>query len=313
MKEKATKDQGRKKKGIQGFQVIEEECIWMKAGVVNFRLCDNAYDCNNCPFDRGMRKAMGLESPTEVEEGQPAWVGHLKKKYHGASRPCRHALTGRINAPKICTLNYECYHCTYDQMLDDSDLAQLTSPPSYHVASGYRMADGYYYHMGHSWARFEHGGRIRIGFDDFLVKVFGAPKDLGLPPLGATLKQDETGWTFGRKDHKAAVLSPVTGTVLAVNHKAREHPEITHDDPYQEGWLFILEPELPKRNLKRLYFGEESLQWIEQENQELMSLMGPKYERLAATGGGVVNDVFGHFPDLGWERLVRIFLRTEQL
>jgi glycine cleavage system H lipoate-binding protein len=175
------------------------------------------------------------------------------------------------------------------------------------------MADGYYYHMGHSWARFEHGGRIRIGFDDFLVKVFGAPKDLGLPPLGATLKQDETGWTFGRKDHKAAVLSPVTGTVLAVNHKAREHPEITHDDPYQEGWLFILEPELPKRNLKRLYFGEESLQWIEQENQELMSLMGPKYERLAATGGGVVNDVFGHFPDLGWERLVRIFLRTEQL
>ena len=131
MKEKASKDQGREKKRIQGFQVIEEECIWMKAGVVNFRLCDNDYDCYNCPFDRGMRKAMGLESDTEVKEEQPAWVVHLNRKYHGASRPCRHALTGRVEAPKICTMSYECYHCPYDQMQDDFDLAQLASAPSY--------------------------------------------------------------------------------------------------------------------------------------------------------------------------------------
>ena len=312
MKEKATKDQGREKERIQGFQVIEEECIWMKAKVVSFRLCDNDYDCYNCPFDRGMRKAMGLESTAEVHEEQPAWVDHLKKKYHGASRPCRHALTGRIEAPKICTMNYECFHCPYDQMLDDSDVAQLSSPPSYRIASGFRIADGYYYHMGHSWARFGHGGRIRVGFDDFLVKVFGAPEDLALPPLGATLKQDDMAWTFGRNGNKATVLSPVTGTVLAVNSKAQEHPEITHHDPYQEGWLFILEPEMPKRNLKRLYFGEESFRWMEQESKELMSLMGEEYEQLAATGGGVINDVFGHFPDLGWDRLVRTFLRTEK-
>jgi len=313
MKEKAEKGDKTKKKSVQGFRVIEEECIWMKAGVVNFRMCDNAYDCYKCPFDRGMRKAMGLELPADEKEEQPAWVEHLRKNYHGASRPCRHALTGRVEAPKICTMKYECYHCPYDQMLDDVDLSRLTSPPKYQVASGIRLAEGYYYHMGHSWARFEHGGRIRIGFDDFLAKVFGAPEDLSLPPLGATLKQDEMGWTFGRNGKKAAVLSPVTGKVLAVNQRTQEHPEITQHDPYQEGWLFILEPELPKRNLKRLYYGEEGFQWMEQETQELMSLMGPEYEKLAATGGGVVNDVFAHFPDLGWDRLVKTFLRTEEV
>jgi len=311
MKQKTSKDQARKR--VQGFQVVEDECIWMKAGVVNFRICDNAYDCYNCPFDRGMRKAMGLESPTEVKEEQPAWVAYLKERYRGASRPCRHALTGRVDAPKICTMNYECYHCAYDQMLDETDLDRPTEAPSYELASGYRMAQGYYYHMGHSWARFEHGGRVRIGFDDFLVKVFGAPQDLALPPLGATLKQDQMGWTFGRNGHKAAILSPVTGTVLAVNHKSREHPEITHHDPYHEGWQFILEPELPKRNLKRLYFGEESFQWMEHETQELMGLMGPEYEQLASTGGEAINDLFGNFPDLGWDRLVRTFLRTEKV
>ena len=110
-------------------------------------------------------------------------------------------------------MNYECYHCTFDQMLDEQDIGELIAPPSYDLASGYRLASGYYYHMGHNWARFEHGGRIKIGFDDFLVKLFGAMNSIALPPLGATLKKDQVGLTFGRDDQKAAALSPVTGTV----------------------------------------------------------------------------------------------------
>jgi len=312
MNERADQRRTKKKGKVMGFQVLEDECIWMKGKVVNFRLCDNAYDCYNCPFDKGMRKAMGLESLAESEEKKPDWVKHLRSQYHGAARPCRHALTGRIEAPKICTMNYECYHCPYDQMLDEFDLVQLTNPPGYGTASGYRMADGYYYHMGHSWARFEHGGRVRIGFDDFLCKLFGPMGVMELPPLGTMLKQAEVGWTFSRDDRRAAVLSPVTGRVLAVNHKAQEHPEITHHDPYQEGWLFILEPERPKQNLKGLYFGKESYQWIEEETQKLLNLMGPEYERLAATGGEPIGDVFGSFPKIGWEKLVQTFLRTDK-
>jgi glycine cleavage system H lipoate-binding protein len=311
MKEGIDKPQRKGKKRVIGFQVLENECIWMKAGVVNFRLCDNAYDCYNCPFDMGMRKAMNLKPADPGEKEKPGWVEYLQKQYHGAYRPCRHALTGHVNAPKICTLNYECYHCPYDQMLDEQDLGIPMNAPNYHVASGYRLADGYYYHMGHSWARFEHGGRVRIGFDDFLVKVFGVMQALKLPPLGAALKQSQVGWTFERENQRAAVLSPVTGTVLATNHKVLACPEITNEDPYQQGWLFVLEPKLPKKDLKRLYFGRESFQWFEEENQKLMSMMGPEYERLAATGGGVIHDVFGHHPDLGWDRLVKTFLWTE--
>ena len=312
MEKKTSTRQKKKKKGVVGFQVIEDECIWMKAGVVNFRICDNAYDCYNCPFDRGMRNAMKLETPSETKKEEPGWVQYLKQRYHGASRPCRHALTGHIDAPKICTMNYECYHCPYDQMLDEIDLVGLGNIPNFRLVSGFRMADGYYYHMGHSWARFEHGGRVRVGFDDFLVKLFGEIQKLRLPPLGANLKQDQVGWEFGRDDDKAAVLSPVTGTVLAVNQKTEQHPGITTQDPYKEGWLFILEPDLPKRNLKRLYFEKEGFQWMEQESQKLMGLMGPEYQQLAATGGEVMHDLYGNFPELGWDRLVRTFLRTEK-
>ncbi len=300
----------KKQKRVQGFQVLEDECIWMKAGVVNFRVCDNDYDCNSCPFDKGMRKAMGIGKEMRTEAAAPQWVAHLQKKYPGSSRPCRHALTGRIDAPKICTQNYECYHCSFDQMLDETDLVGEMVPPTYSLASGYKMADGYYYHMGHSWTRFEHGGRVRVGFDDFFVKVFGGVRKLTLPPLGETLKQGRVGWEFARNGHAAAVLSPITGTVLAINHNVCEHPEILAADPYQAGWLFILEPDMPKRNLKGLYFGKESLKWIDNEVGELLSLMGAEYDRLAATGGEPLNDVFGRFPEIGWDDLVERFLKS---
>lgn len=301
-----------KKKRVQGFQVLEDECIWMKSGVINYRQCDNDFDCNSCPFDKSMRKAMGVDQNQATTTVAPKWVAYLQEKYDGSSRPCRHALTGRIDAPKICAQSYECYHCPFDQMLDDMDLVREVDPPVYRLVSGYKMAEGYYYHMGHSWARFEHGGRVKVGLDDFSAKVFGTANTMTLPPLGEVLKQDQVGWTFTRNGHDAAVLAPITGTVLAVNQNAREHPEIIAEDPFHEGWLFMVEPVMPKRNLRGLYFDKDSYMWMENEVQGLLHLMGPEYERMAATGGEPLKDLFGHFPEIGWGNLVKRFLRSEK-
>jgi glycine cleavage system H lipoate-binding protein len=151
---------------------------------------------------------------------------------------------------------------------------------------------------------------VRVGVDDFLVKVFGTAKSLNLPPLGEKIKQSKVGWSFTQNGHEAAMLSPVTGTLLAVNHKAIEHPEILQADPYHLGWLFILEPAMPKRNVKSLYYGRESIQWMENESQRLLEMMGPEYKDLAATGAEPMSDVYAACPQIGWDVLVKKFLRT---
>ena len=49
---------------------------------------------------------------------------HHKNQQHqnkSASRPCQHVLSQRIHTFKHCILNYECYHCAYDQWLDEID------------------------------------------------------------------------------------------------------------------------------------------------------------------------------------------------
>jgi hypothetical protein len=38
--------------------------------------------------------------------------------------------------------------------------------------------------------------------------------------------------------------------------------------------------------------------------------VGPKYEQLAATGAQPISDVFGNFPELEWDQLMKTFLRT---
>jgi len=293
-------------------EVLEKECVWMRAGIISFHLCETDYDCYHCMFDRSMRAAMSGESPPEYEAKSLAWEDEIQDRYEPVMGQCIHFLAGLTGAPEKCSNNYECSNCsvhhdlTYYKKAEPMPLGEL----EYKSASGFKVADGYYYHYGHSWVHIIHGGCVRVGIDDFMAKIFGQAGQIKLPQEGASLKQGNVAWVMARNGHRAPVQSPLSGRVLAVNYGALEHPEISHDDPYEKGWLFHLEPSFLRREFQGLYFGEECLQWMEKENQSLLRLLGPEYERLAATGAEAVNDLFGSFPEIGWNRLVRTFLHT---
>lgn len=49
------------------------KCIWMSSGVIDYKLCDNQFNCENCPFDKAMRNLMdetesrgGIASPVDL-------------------------------------------------------------------------------------------------------------------------------------------------------------------------------------------------------------------------------------------------------
>jgi glycine cleavage system H lipoate-binding protein/uncharacterized CHY-type Zn-finger protein len=295
---------------VAGFQVVENECVWMKAGIVNFRICDRHYDCYHCDFDQSMRQAMEdrvARRPDRAESAQEApSIGPVVT-------PCIHHLTGESGAPVECERNYECYRCPVHQFLSpgmEISSKPLGTPYYKHVA-GYKMAEGYYYHFGHTWVHIVHGECVRVGLDGFVSKVLGAPDVLEIPEPGMHLKQAQVGCVVTRDGQRAPVLSPLTGRVLAVNQKTILEPGTICEDPYQEGWLFQLEPSFLKLEAQALYANGDSFRWMERESGELMKMLGPSYERLAATGGEPVADLFGRFPEVGWDSLVRTFLRTK--
>ncbi len=297
---------------IRNSEHSGKECIWMRAGVVNFHLCESDYDCYHCLFDRNMREAMTAQSPSQVEATSLSWEDRIQSRFETLGNECIYFMAGRIDTPKVCLQNYACFSCPVHQKLADPNrVAPIPlHPPSVQMSSGFRVADGYYYHYGHSWVHVIHGGCVRIGIDDFMAKVFGRAKRIDLPPNDTPLKQGHVGWVLARNGHRAPVQSPLSGKVLAVNRKVLDDPGQIHEDPYENGWLFHLEPSFLRQESQMLYSGKTSRQWIEREHQGLLQLMGPEYERLAATGAETIGDLFGACPELGWTRLVQQFLRT---
>ena len=301
------------KKNIPGYYLSEDKCIWMRAGIINLKLCDYDYDCYNCPFDLAMRTAMGDKAAPTQKERAANWAKHVQERYKVATTPCIHFLSGRIEAPEECSIDYDCDHCTVHQALNKESRVEIAEKPEYTNVSGYKMKDDYFYHYGHSWVNIEPSRRVRIGIDDFISKILGPVDAVNLPPVGTLLKRGEIGCILTRNEEKASMQSPMTGTVYAVNDNVKKNPELAHNDPYHDGWLYILDADNIKPELAGLYSDKECFQWMEKESQNLHALMGPKYEQLAATGGQPVDDIYGNFSEISWNRLVKIFLRTQKI
>jgi hypothetical protein len=118
----------------------------------------------------------------------------------------------------------------------------------------------------------------------------------------------QTAFAFKRDGKDAEVLSPVSGVVVAVNGAVAGKPAVVKDEPYNEGWIMVVEPAEMKKNLKGLMFGKQTAEWIRWEHQKLMGLVrgfGVTY-----ADGGVVEDVVGKVPNLSWTLLRKEFLRS---
>lgn len=62
-----------------------DPCIWMVAGLLSYRLCDRAYDCEHCPLDAAIRGAGPAPSPAvEAPESRPPWDIRDGLSYHRA-------------------------------------------------------------------------------------------------------------------------------------------------------------------------------------------------------------------------------------
>jgi len=95
-----------------------------------------------------------------------------------------------------------------------------------------------------------------------------------------------------------------------VNPKVLQNPGLAHDDPYGEGWLFIVTPTNLKPNLEKMLFGQCNVAWIESESRNLLAMLESSAGVTLPSGGEIIDDVYGHYPELGWERLVEQFLHT---
>lgn len=302
---------------VQRSQEKHHPCIWMQAGVVSLKFCIISYQCISCRFDRVMRHAAD-ENRRLAKEGKAAkgkrgkiisWKENLKAR-PSSKRPCLHHMKGRIEF-KACTSEYSCANCDFDQYFKDQySVHAVVNPVDVLEIEGFRVPQGYYFHPGHTWVKVEEGSTVRIGIDEFALRLLGPLDGIKAPLMGKEVKQDRADMELFRGRHHAKVLSPVSGVVTAINPKLRDEGSLANKAPYSEGWAMNVHCESLRQDLKNLMINVETRDFMERQVERLHQVIEDVAGPLAADGGYLGNDIYGNMPQLGWGRLTRIFLNT---
>jgi CheY-like chemotaxis protein len=94
--------------------VKPKECVWMKLGLVSYRICTNNYECLTCEFDQIMQEQMAKGDTTELDAALEKF-----RVLPGSQRVCRYALKGDISY-RLCTRLFQCTTCEFGQNMEDA-------------------------------------------------------------------------------------------------------------------------------------------------------------------------------------------------
>ena len=176
------------------------------------------------------------------------------------------------------------------------------------MVAGFQVPENVRYHAGHTWALSESHELVRVGLDDFASKLIGKVESISLPQRGRWVRQGQKIWTIFRDGKSVDMVSPIEGTVSAVNEAVVKDPELARKDPYGEGWLVTVQAPDSKINFRNLLGGTLARMWTEDSALRLRKRMPIAMSAALAQDGGVaVDDISAHLPNEDWAMLTKEF------
>ena len=292
-------------------------CIWMQASAVRRKFCAINYDCQSCRFDRALRRVCDenkrLRQKGKIPFGKKGRLIFWKDKLNGQphwKRPCIHHMKGRIDF-RICNREYKCKDCEFDQYFSDQyTVHAVVRPVDFINIEGMKVPHGFYLHKGHAWLRVEENSEVRVGLDDFALRLLGPLDQIEAPLVGKTLAQNRMGIKVNRGSLQADIFSPVSGVVTAINPKLRERGSLANQDPYTGGWILRAHSETLRKELQHLMIGSETEAFYRAEIDRLYQVIETETGPMSTDGGQLGSDIYGNMPQVGWDRLVGLFLHT---
>jgi len=92
------------------------------------------------------------------------------------------------------------------------------------------------YTKDHEWIRVE-GDEATIGITEFAQRELGDIVFVDIPTIGEEVAANEVFGNIEAVKTVSDLFMPVTSTVLSVNEKLEDSPELVNSDPYGDGWI----------------------------------------------------------------------------
>jgi glycine cleavage system H protein len=96
------------------------------------------------------------------------------------------------------------------------------------------------YHKEHTWVKVS-GRKATIGITDHAQDSLGDIVYIDLPETETHVEVNTEMAEIESTKATAAVIAPVSGTIMEINEKLIDMPEIINEDPYGKGWIAVIE------------------------------------------------------------------------
>jgi glycine cleavage system H lipoate-binding protein len=193
----------------------ELHCIWMEAGLIDYKLCDRNYVCEECAFDSEMRK---LKS--EIDFPDSSEKKTIVKKHHNAHTD---ALPTQSDAPAGSQTANE-----YFSRLCDEEARAIFKQS---------IPNDRRYFRNHTWLKFETPSVITMGIDHVGAHFLQQMVSVVLPETPTQIERNSPFVWIVFREGTIGLRSGVQGTVMETNGELLDHPMLLIKDPYNAGWI----------------------------------------------------------------------------
>lgn len=131
----------------------------------------------------------------------------------------------------------------------------------------FTVKKGLLYTENDVWIEIENG-KAKIGVTDFFQRRLGDVVFVDLPELGKAVKKNETFGVMESIKSVVDVITPLNGTVNAINEKLTDNPEHLNSEPYGKGWLALIAPANLEEDKQHLLIAEHYFELMKSKIQD---------------------------------------------
>jgi len=165
---------------------------------------------------------------------------------------------------------------------------------------------GLYFDKTHTWAFMKKDGMVKIGIDDFLQHITGYITRIEMKKSGTKINKGDHLLTIVQKGKQLDIYSPMSGTIKAQNENLRSNPSLLNTSPYENGWVYNIEPTNWLLEIQFLSMADKYKTLLKNEFSRLkdffatiLQSQSPQFALITLQDGGAMKD--GLLADLGPE------------
>lgn len=98
------------------------------------------------------------------------------------------------------------------------------------------------YCQSHEWVRSNDDGTITVGITQYAQEQLGDVVFAETPEVDRECDADEAIAVVESVKAASDIYAPMAGKILDTNAALMDSPELINDSPYEDGWLFTMEP-----------------------------------------------------------------------